>query len=60
MLQSESLKTCWDSFSPLGYLKAHSSSYLAPLELTQCSCLSPHINAFLSFLSPLDENQLVA
>lgn len=25
---------------------------IRPLEHTQCSCLSPHINSFLSFLSP--------
>lgn len=36
-------------------------SHIRPLGYTQCSCLFPHINAFLSFLSPcLDENQLVA
>ncbi len=46
--------------SRLGYLKVHSYSYQASLGHTQRSCLSPHISAFLSFLSPLDENQLVA
>lgn len=36
-------------------------SHIRPLGRTQCSCLFPHISAFLSFLSPsLEENQLVA